>query len=270
MLPGWGATKSTAIHANKENIRNAPNAQSATQTIIPPEELFSQAREYEMQYKTFSYHVSKYIKQVLKTVHEVNAHRIWSGEDGVLPIDSIEDKLHDLHDEYGLREEILQLVQNINRYVELSRETYAKQLIEMQMNHKKLMEESYSTSHIQHGKMMNDMKTAIETLTKDKSKLEQQQKAQKAQFEKQIKDLQDSKAAVSADLEGKVKTLRHQIESALKTHRDELLKEKNSVKEADDRLRQRSTEVERKAAAFARKLVSIARTVPLFMLLTCS
>lgn len=255
MLPAWGAVEASMINVNKENLRNAPNAQSTGQTIIQPEEMFSEAREYEMRYKTLSFHTSKYMKSMLKIIHEVNNHGLWRGDDETLSVDSIHDKLLDMEDEYGLGKKLLLLFQNINGYIALSKETYAKQLLEIQLNHRKSMEESYSTNHLQQSKMMNDMKSTIEELRKDKNKLEQQLKTQKIQLEKQIKDLQDSKAALSADLEGKVKTLRHQLESATKAHKDELMKERSSVKEADDRLRQRSAELERKVTALARKSV---------------
>ena len=248
--------------ANKENHPRASNVSKGQSDHGPlslhlqPEKLLTQAREFEMQFKSLSFQTSKLMQSILKILREVNSHRIWRGEECLLPIEELEDKFRGIPNDHGLGECLLSLFRNINGYVDMSRESYAKQLKEIQSNHQKIMSDTCTSSHLQYSRWTNEMKTALDDVSKEKSKLEQQVRTQRQQYEKQLKEIQESKSTLQAELEGKLKHLKHQLEMSAKTHKDELLKEKNAVKEAEERSRQRSTDIQRKVTNMSRKLVS--------------
>jgi hypothetical protein len=76
-------------------------------------------------------------------------------------------------------------------------------------------------------------------------------------YEKQLTELAASKSLMQAEYEGKVKALKSSLELASKTHREELLREKTSVKAIESDVRERMADSDRKLKAMGKKLVCI-------------
>jgi hypothetical protein len=241
--------------SSRESLKNTSSI--GTSMHIPYD--VTQARELEIKFKTFHYEVSSEMKAIGKVLSLVLGHGIWKGDESIhnrtIDIAYIQETFNELHATSLISAPLVELFQQINSYVDMSKRVYSSRLLEMQSNLQTTLGETVLHLNFEHGKTVNELHGTIEDVFKEKTKLEQQLRKQKLEYDKQIKDAQLENNMLHAEHEGKLKQAKQQHEALLKAAKEETATQVSLVKSAEERFKERSGDTVRKVQSMAKEMV---------------